>query len=658
MTDPAPTPPRDGPGPLEFAAPHVSDAMYDAAAAAAAARGAAVLAALLRAGVRHVVLAPGSRSTPLVLAVAAAEAAGADLAVDVCIDERTAAFVALGAARQSGRPAAVITTSGSAIGHALPAAMEAKESGIPLVLVSADRPEDLHGTGANQTTAQQGLFASVAVSTCHVPAAAAAPGTWDARAFTAVQAALEALHVRPGPVHVNVAFDKPLEARANALEVAMAAWAARPAPDVRWETRGADAAVIPDGVRAVLASAQRPVIQVGQVPRAAHAGIRALAARLGAPIVADVTAGLSASDSMAAPPIAPGPTTPAAGLQLANARVVQAAIAAGALPDVLIRVGGHVVTPAWERAYAAAQARGGAWPHVVHIAAPARWFDPAGMVTTRWCVDEPTALDALNRALHAHHAAPPAWCAGWHAAAAAVHAEPSALAAVQVARHVLGTLDARDTLVLASSMAIRHADTAVGAGHTYTGDMGDTGSTGGPRVHASRGTSGIDGLVATARGEAWANAGRTVLVVGDVALAHDVGSLLSLADAPHPVLIVLLDNAGGAIFDLLPAARAIEPAWFKRAFTTPPAVDFAAHARAAGLAVHGVDARETATPGAVETAIDHGLAALARGQSALVHVRTEGARDIALFRAETAASVAKAHAAFEAAALPSTQEPA
>ncbi|MGK7223951.1 2-succinyl-5-enolpyruvyl-6-hydroxy-3-cyclohexene-1-carboxylic-acid synthase, partial [Kocuria flava] len=163
----------------------------------------AVLAALVAAGTRHLVVAPGSRSAPLAYAAAAAHAAGA-LEVHVRVDERGAAFTALGIARATGRPAAVLTTSGTAVGNLLPAALEADHAEVPLVLLTADRPPELRGTGANQTTRQPGIFGD------HVRAGLdLLPEDDDVPArLTPVLAALTGAPA--GPVHLNVALRDPL----------------------------------------------------------------------------------------------------------------------------------------------------------------------------------------------------------------------------------------------------------------------------------------------------------------------------------------------------------------------------------------------------------------------------------------------------------------
>ena len=159
--------------------------------------------ALLAAGVRDVVLAPGSRSAPLALALFAADAAG-DVRLHVRIDERSAGFLALGLTIGSGRPVAVVTTSGTAVGNLLPAVMEAYHSGRRLVVVSADRPASMRGTAANQTTWQTGIFGRFA-ETVDLQASAAADGVGDT-----VAAAVAAAVGRAGPSHLNVQFDTPL----------------------------------------------------------------------------------------------------------------------------------------------------------------------------------------------------------------------------------------------------------------------------------------------------------------------------------------------------------------------------------------------------------------------------------------------------------------
>ncbi|MGL4831816.1 MAG: thiamine pyrophosphate-binding protein, partial [Propionibacteriaceae bacterium] len=174
----------------------------------------AVVRELYRAGVRDVVACPGSRNTPLLLALEHAERAGL-LRLHLRIDERGAAFVALGIAKVTGRPAAVVTTSGTAVGNLLPAVMEAHHAGVALVAITADRPAALRGTGANQTTDQPDIFGTFARCCCEL--SSDAPDTWDTGLRQALTSASDASY--PGPVQLNLQLDEPLVSEPLTLPV-------------------------------------------------------------------------------------------------------------------------------------------------------------------------------------------------------------------------------------------------------------------------------------------------------------------------------------------------------------------------------------------------------------------------------------------------------
>ncbi|MEZ4404100.1 MAG: 2-succinyl-5-enolpyruvyl-6-hydroxy-3-cyclohexene-1-carboxylic-acid synthase, partial [Kofleriaceae bacterium] len=250
-----------------------------------------VIGTLVDAGVTDLVLSPGSRSTPLALAAAAT----AGVRLQVVIDERTAGFFALGAARATGRPVALVCTSGSAAGHYLPAVIEAAHAGVPLVILTADRPPELHGAGASQTIDQQRLYGGFVRRFDDLGVADAAPGVLAAARRKLAQAVVAARGPHPGPVHVNLPLRKPLEPAPpatpdeHAAVAAVAALRARPLPvtappDVR----------VPDSAIAAAAAACRAhprgvivVTAAGLARRAHRDAVVALAARTGYPILAE-----------------------------------------------------------------------------------------------------------------------------------------------------------------------------------------------------------------------------------------------------------------------------------------------------------------------------------------------------------------------------------
>ena len=480
-----------------------------------------------RCGLTDAVVAPGSRSTPLTVALARDDR----VRVHVQVDERAAGFMALGLGVATGRPAPVVTTSGTAAVELHPAVVEADLAGVPLLACTTDRPPELHGVGAPQTVEQAGLYGR-AVRAAVEPGVPRGETAWAWRSLAA-RAVLDATGIRPGPVHLNLAFSEPLLAEPGALPLGRdggAPWhqmAPVPPPrNVLEELRG-----------------RRGVIVAGRGSEPAV--VRPLAEAYGWPVLADPLGGCRTA----------GPTTIAAF-------------------DLLAR------TPGWADSHRPEA--------VVRIGAP-----PASKALVAWLCDVPIHVvvdpagafadpDRLATHLVAgflagdnQAPAPSAWLAAWREADDAVQAVlddelSGALDDPTVARTVLGALPDGSDLVVASSMPVR--------------DVEWFGGTTGGRVLANRGANGIDGVVSTAVGVALA--GRpTVALVGDLAFLHDTNALLGAAVRDLSLTVVVVDNDGGAIFSFLPQASAMEPGEFERLFGTPHGLDLVAVA-----AAHGVDA--------------------------------------------------------------------
>lgn len=492
----------------------------------------ALLDGLAAAGVRRVVLSPGSRSTPLTLAALRHPL----LTVQVCVDERAAGFFALGLAKAEAAPVALIATSGSAIANWMPAVVEADMGCVPLMLLSADRPPELQDCGANQTMDQIGLFGR------HVRAFHQLP---PAERNTAWLAGLAARSVAlscgplPGPVHWNVPLREPLvpdpipalEATARAPQSLSAAMQPSAA------TVSVLDRIIASGPGVIVCGPQ-------DLGDAARVEIVECARRLRVPVLADVLSGLRCG-------------APAANVLHHPDSVVRSAPA----PAWLLRLGGAPVSRAvneWlARCTAAAQVVVSDYP---------RLADPAGNATHVLHAD--TA--ALCRALRGESAADE-WLpqfiatddAARSAAATACAGEP--LFEGAVLRTLLHGLPEQTPLFLGNSLTVRAADWFAGVTATPL------------RLFGNRGVSGIDGNIATACGIATA-LGSTVAVVGDLAFLHDLGALALGRDCPLTVL--LLDNGGGGIFDHLPQVNLPE---FEQGWLTPQALDPAQAALAFGL---------------------------------------------------------------------------
>ena len=477
---------------------------------------------LVRQGVGLFVVCPGSRSTPL--AVAVAENPRAEALVHW--DERAAAFVALGWGRATGRPAAVITTSGTAVANLLPAAVEADADGVPLLLLTADRPPELRETGANQTVRQPPVFQDVARWSLDWPVpTTAVPARWVLS--TAAHAAHRARQP-PGPVHLNLPFREPLAATPDGTDAAayladVGRWAAGDEPSV---SAGAfdrhpdhvDADEVDPDLVGRLARAERGLVVAGALADGRPA-VR-LAQALGWPLVPDLRSSLR----LGAPDVA----APYADLALTSRRL-------GAVgPDAVVHLGGRLLSKRLGQYLAAA--RPGTY---VRVGDDPDRIDPDAVTTHRLAVPVADGAAALEGA---GGAGSPDWRARWAAASgAAGGVADGADGEPGIARAVSRGVPEGATLVVAASMPVRDLEAyAVASGPAA-------------RVVANRGASGIDGTVATAHGVARGTGRPVTLLVGDLALLHDLTSLALLRDGP-PVTVVVVNNDGGGIFHRLPIA--------------------------------------------------------------------------------------------------------
>jgi 2-succinyl-5-enolpyruvyl-6-hydroxy-3-cyclohexene-1-carboxylate synthase len=577
---------------------------------------------LARAGVREIVLAPGSRSTPLVMAAAR----DPRIRLRVHLDERSAAFFALGVGKASTMPAAVLTTSGTAAANVFPAVVEAAQAETPLLVLTADRPPRLRDADANQAIDQVRLYGTYPRAFFDVATPRLdAPALRHLRAL-AGRAVAAALGPPAGPVHVNFPFDKPLEpvegASAFAREHPLAATGrpeGRPFVEIARGARRASPATLETLAR--LLDSPRGVIVAGPSPEpdAVVDAVRRLAARTGFPVLADALSGVRYGDPCGAHIVA------AYDLFLRDP-VVRERLE----PSLVLRVGGSPTSSAvadWLLAHDGV-------PHVV-VDGGGRWRDHAAVATRYVHADAASTLGAVAESLTEADERTSAeagdWRALWRAAEAAAR---DALADVSGEQHegdalaaVVAAAPAGATLFVSSSMPIRDLD-AFGLPRREP-----------LRVLANRGASGIDGIVSTAFGVASQGPAPVVCVLGDIALFHDQNGLLWSREEDAPVVFVLIDNDGGGIFHALHIAQH-EPE-FTRYFATPHGLDFG-HA----AALHGIELRE-ATIGELTGVLDR---AIADGRTAILRVRTErGAshrrRDEVLRAVASRAREAIAHAA-------------
>lgn len=526
---------------------------------------AAVLAEFVRLGVRDIVVCPGSRSQALALAAAELERAGL-LSLSVRIDERGAGFLALGLAVETGVPALLVTTSGTAVGNLLPAVLEAHHSGVPLILLTADRPEELRGIGSNQTTRQLGMFGDFVRFAREVEA----PGTkgfddgFPAELAAAAFSAASGHSGRPGPVQLNLGFREPLSAsidpaQLSGVEPGSALGAAHPVE------HPAAPLVIPPAPDTVVVAGHAAGPDAEEAARA-----------LGAPLLAEVSSGARF-----------GPNLVVAYrelLRLADfggrvrrvvvfghptlSREVPELAAREDVETIVVRGrGAEDYNPGHRVARFAEAIEIAGEPDVGAAAWVGSW-----VVASRALLEVGGMVDPAEARTDDHRAV-----AAFTRAQLEVFREP--VTRRMLVEAVWQKTWPHDRLVFGSSRLIREADRAVPGKRIP--------------VHANRGLAGIDGTIATATGIALASqfgteagtarAGTTRVILGDLAFLHDAGSLLIVPGEPEPRLQVIVGNdGGGTIFDSLEVAGTADRAAFDRVLYTPQEVRIRALAEAYG----------------------------------------------------------------------------
>lgn len=550
-----------------------------------------------RAGVADLVVSPGSRSTPLVLA---AESAG--LRCHTIVDERSAGFFALGRAKATGEPVALVCTSGTAGAHYYPAVIEAAQSFTPLLILTADRPPELRDCAAPQTVDQAKLFGDRVRHFADLGMAEADKTRLRALRRKMVQAVSLARGPVPGPVHVNVPARKPLEPvrPASPADIAVV----RRGDDVLAETmpRVIDGhARAPDDAIAALAAAcgaaTRGLIVAGPAPVHAGARLAQAAARLaratGFPLLAEASSQLRFT-----------------GLPLCDGFDILLAspgFRAGSGPDLILQIGAPPTSKSWADLVDEN-------PDCVQcVIAPWGWNDPHSSVdafivadpadTLMRLADAIAAMDARGTGSGAAErtAQTDPWAARfadgneqvWRCVDEVLGApgnpDSGAMREGQAMRTVVDALPPGTLLSLGNSLPIRTVDTYCRAGER------------GLAVMSQRGANGIDGLISAAAGAASTADRPVALVLGDVSFTHDLGGLAAARGRRAPMIIVVIDNQGGRIFEQLPVAAAAG-ALFEAHWLTPPACDLRAAA-----ALFGHDYEYAAAPDALARVVARAL---------------------------------------------------
>ena len=560
---------------------------------------------LARAGVKHVCAAPGSRSTPLAITVARHPA----LKLWMHLDERSAAFFALGMARASAAPVAMLCTSGTAAANLFPAVVEAQAAGVPLVVLTADRPPELRDVGAAQTIDQNQLYGAHAKWFVEVALPEATPAMLRYARTLANRAVATSAAVPAGPVHLNFPFREPLMPEPHAPPPGISA-----ADRELWTGRDSGAPWMsvssswlqPDDeamVRVVdaIAASRRPLIVCGpQYDPELPAALGELAGAIGAPILADPLSQMrwGAHDRSAV-------------IEAYDATLRFPDVAQSLAPDLVLRFGG---TPTSKALLEWLASLDGVTQVVVD---PARLPDPT-LSSSHVVRGDPSYVATALGAAFADRRPNEAWIQRWQATdSAACRALRDHSASLEESFEGRALAEAAEampdggTLFVSSSMPVRDLDT-FGRGASRR-----------VRVLANRGANGIDGVVSAALGAAAASEGPLVLAIGDIALYHDMNGLLAGRQFGVNATVVLINNDGGGIFSFLPQAS--HPEHFERLFGTPHGLDFAHAARLYGAEYCRASSWET-----FRGALRAGIAGTGLH---LVEIRTERARNVELHRA-------------------------
>ncbi len=501
---------------------------------------------LARGGLRHAVVSPGSRSTPLAVALWRQP----EIEVSVIVDERSAAFFALGAAQASGAPVAMLCTSGTAAANYHPAICEADESALPLVALTADRPPEVRGIGAGQTIDQIKLYGSAVRWFCEVGTHAADDeGLLHYRSVACRALAAARGEPRPGPVHLNLPWREPLapvpvDGAVTATDpLALEGRDGRPLTAVT-SIELEPTTFLLDEVAGHIGDAISGVIVAGrQLDPELREPLAHLARASGFPILAEPTSQLRC-----------GPHDRSNVISTYDLLLRNEHFASSVVPDLVLRFGGMPTSKplrSWLAASGADQ---------IVIDPLSGWNEPTNRAAAVLRAD-PTELAAgwATRLEKEERGAPQRWLDAERAASGAIE---SALPGDDISEPALHLALGRahrdgDLVYTASSMPIRDQEAFLAPSETDALFL------------CNRGANGIDGLISSGIGAAHASGRPTTIVTGDLGLLHDIGALAALRDVSTPARIVVIDNDGGAIFGFLPQVDALDSDEFEALLGTP-----------------------------------------------------------------------------------------
>ncbi len=495
-------------------------------------------------GVTNVIVSPGSRNTPLVLS---AEQVGLEVVVQ--LDERVAAFHALGAAKATGIPSVLICSSGTAAANYLPAVVEANHASTPMIICTADRPPELRQWGEGQTINQVGLYGNNVRWHYDLPVASEINES-HARS-TALRAWSMSASSLQGPVHLNWPFRKPLEPTQN-LET--------PEATLSPESLSHEEVLRGSSLVTLAKEYERGLITVG--PNSLQSqeleALVAFSSDSGWPILADPCSQLRDKESLSSAPI----------ITLGELLFAEEQFTSLLAPvDVIV----HVGLPATSKAYRLWKQRTPPARYVI-VSPGIDWPDPSHEVTD---VIHGPIMAAFSEA-SSGRGVNTSWCELWmkhnSAAAEAVQRYVSEnRCELSLASRILSSIPSGTSLMLSNSMIVRDAELVL---QNMESDI---------KVISNRGANGIDGVISTGIGVSSSRGGPCLVLVGDVAAVHDIAGLVAAGRLQSNVVIVVIDNGGGAIFSFLPLAKEIDSDRFDALFTTPHQTNLIGIASSAGI---------------------------------------------------------------------------
>jgi 2-succinyl-5-enolpyruvyl-6-hydroxy-3-cyclohexene-1-carboxylate synthase len=487
---------------------------------------------LVRCGVDHFCITPGSRSTPLVVAAAR----NAKTQCVICLDERVAGFYALGYARGANKPAAVITTSGTAVANLLPAVTEAHMDRVPMLLMTADRPEELMDTGANQTLRQTEIFSGFVRWRHSLPCPTEAFGP-EAVLTTIDQAVFRAHANCGGPVHLNCRYREPLEPCGQDIEKKYTAkisdWMDSDDPFTSYqETLACLNEKVLDDVVGAIRGTERGLLVIGGLKTSfEREKILALAEKLNWPIYADITSGVRLTGRMTS------------SIRYFDQQILSSEFNRAVRPSVVLHFGGRTTSKRLDQFFDDCRP-----DHYIVVHPSSDRYDRVHAVTMRIQADPAQAAGAIFEKIDTCKKTPYSGLMRkismqTDAVIDRMVENDTRLSEPFVSRHLSAVVPDGSCLFLSNSMPVRDMDLygVNNRKHIFSA--------------ANRGVSGIDGILSTAIGMTTAREAPTTLVIGDMAFIYDLNALALLSSQTLPIIVVVINNRGGGIFDFLPISQ-------------------------------------------------------------------------------------------------------